>query len=101
MAIAQITPFSLFLHDNMDMIRNPFMSPDNVIKIAEEIWEHIPHQFKFSYFKKAHDIFIERNQEKQSIQNNENNYDENISIRNMIKNLYNIEDGNENNNNLR
>jgi hypothetical protein len=78
------------------------MHPNKVIEIAQEIWEHMPHELKFSYFKKTHDLFIERNQHQhiqnssQSTDNNEN--DENISIRNMIRNLYNNSENNDENN---
>jgi hypothetical protein len=97
MSNPQTTPFSLFLHENMDTIRIPFMSPDKVIEIAEQIWEHMPHELKFSYFKKAQFIFIERNQYKYSSKNQNENYNEDISIKNMIKNLYNIGDDSEHN----
>jgi hypothetical protein len=68
MSIPQTTPFSLFLHENMDLIRTPFMSPNEVYNIAEEIWDNMPHELKFSYFKKAHDLFAEKNQRNISTQ---------------------------------
>ena len=68
MSIPQTTPFSLFLHENMDFIRTPFMTPDQLYYISEEIWNNMPHELKFSYFKKANDLFVERNQRNISIQ---------------------------------
>jgi hypothetical protein len=60
MSLPQTTPFSLFLYDIINTIREPFMSPDKVIKFAEEIWNDMPHELKFSYFKKAHDQLVEQ-----------------------------------------
>jgi len=62
MSIPQTTPFSLFLYENIYQIRNPFMSPDQVVKIAEEIWNDMPHELKFIYVRKSHELLIERNQ---------------------------------------
>ena len=79
MSIQQTTPFSLFLYENMDIIRRSFMSPDEVINIANEIWSNMPHELKFSYFKKTHDLFIERNKpcENECENECENDYEDN------------------------
>lgn len=96
MSIIQTTPFSLFLYDNMDEIRSPFMTPDEVLKIAEEIWEHLPHDLKFNYFKNAHDLFIERNH---CFPNHMSNKPENINeISINIFNENNKDNNKENNN---
>jgi hypothetical protein len=64
MSIAQTTPFSLFLYENMDNIRKPFANPEQVIKQALEIWENMPQELKFIYFKKTHYLFVERLEKK-------------------------------------
>lgn len=41
MAFERVTAFCLYLSDNMDLIRKPGMTPDQVFEIAEREWQDL------------------------------------------------------------
>lgn len=54
MSLEKITPFYLFLNENMDNIREFGMSPDDTFQKAYELWKEMDILMKFQYIKKIH-----------------------------------------------
>lgn len=52
MSIEKITPFYLFLNENMWNIREHGMSPDQTFEKAYELWKNMDIFMKFRYIKK-------------------------------------------------
>lgn len=55
MSLEKITPFYLFLNDNMNNIREFGMTPDQTFQKAYELWKEMDILMKFQYIKKIHD----------------------------------------------
>lgn len=53
MSIEKITPFYLFLNQNMWSIREYGMSPNETVEKAYEIWKEMNFEDKISYFLKC------------------------------------------------
>lgn len=52
MSIEKITPFYLFLNENMWSIREVGMTPDQTFEKAYELWKNMDIFMKFQYIKK-------------------------------------------------
>ena len=83
MAWEKTTAFVLFLNDNMNIIRTYGMTPDDVYNIADNIWTHMPIQYKIEYVKKEMEI----NNNKSSILNNYSNSNNRFDIHYSINDV--------------
>lgn len=54
MSIEKITPFYLFLNENMCIIREFGMTPEQTFEKAYELWKSMDVLQKFQYIKKIH-----------------------------------------------
>jgi hypothetical protein len=55
MSLEKITPFYLFLNENMSNIREFGMTPNQTFEKAYELWKNMDILMKFQYIKKIHD----------------------------------------------
>jgi len=61
MSIEKITPFYLFLSQNMWSIREYGMNPSETVQKAYEIWKEMNFEDKIQYFLKCNNSEKERN----------------------------------------